>query len=289
VSFAAGTASATITVDPTVDSEFEPDETIELSLSPGYGYSIGNTAWVVGTILNDDTAIESQGNTKLLRRGDGIAFVEPGAGTRQEITVPWGVSATVSDNNEWQMLAADTITGVNRVLWRNNTSSFLHIWNLDANWDLQSTSGADGFNTTRAWELEASFQVDGNRDGIIGNPFTTLEAQGSTKLLRRGDGIAFVETGADTRQEVTVPWGVSATVSDNNEWAMLAAEKIAGINQILWRNNTSNFLHTWSLDGSWNLQSTSGADGFNTPAAWELETSFQVDGNRDGIIGHGIS
>jgi hypothetical protein len=230
-------------------------------------------------------AVESQGNTKLLRLSDGIAFVESGAGTRQEITVPWGVSATVSDNNEWQMLAADTITGVNQVLWRNNTSSFLHIWNLDANWNLQSTSGAEGFNTPRAWELETSFQVDGNRDGIIGAPYTPLEAQGSTKLLRRGDGIAFVETGAGMRQEITVPWGVSATVSDNNEWAMLAAEKIGDTNQVLWRNNNASFLHVWNLDANWNLQSTNGAYGFNTPAAWELETSFQVDGNRDGIIG----
>jgi hypothetical protein len=230
-------------------------------------------------------AIESKGNTKLLRRGDGIAFVESGAGTRQEIMVPWGVSATVSDSNEWQMLAADTITGVNQVLWRNNNASFLHIWNLDANWNLQSTSGADGFNTPAAWELETSFQVDGNRDGIIGAPLTTLEAQGSTKLLRRGDGIAFVETDAGTRQEITVPWGVSATVSDNNEWAMLAAEKIGDTNQVLWRNNNASFLHIWNLDANWNLQSTNGAYGFNTPAAWELETSFQVDGNRDGIIG----
>jgi phosphodiesterase/alkaline phosphatase D-like protein/2',3'-cyclic-nucleotide 2'-phosphodiesterase (5'-nucleotidase family) len=237
------------------------------------------------TVEAQDTALEAQGNTKLLRRGDGIAFVESGAGTRQEITVPWGVSATVSDNNEWQMLAADTIIGVNQVLWRNNTSSFLHVWNLDANWNLQSTSGADGFNTPKAWELEASFQVDGNRDGIIGAPLTTLEAQGSTKLLRRGDGIAFVETASGTRQEITVPWGVSATVSDNNEWAMLAAEKIGDTNQVLWRNNNASFLHVWNLDANWNLQSTNGAYGFNTPAAWELETSFQVDGNRDGIIG----
>jgi hypothetical protein len=38
---------------------------------------------------------------------------------------------------------------------------------------LQSASGADGFNTPRAWELETSFQVDATRDGIIGAPFTS--------------------------------------------------------------------------------------------------------------------
>ena len=231
--------------------------------------------------------IENKGNTKLLRRSEGSAFgkafVESSAGTQQEITTPWGLSETF--NNEWEMLAAEKIGNTNQVLWRNNTSNFLHTWSLDANWNLKSTNGADLFNTPRAWELETSFQVDGNRDGIIGNPYTTLEAQGNTKLLRRGDGIAFVQTGAGTRHEITVPWGVSATGSDSNEWQMLAAEKIGDTNQVLWRNNTSSFLHLWNLDANWNLQSTSGADGFNTPRAWELETSFQVDGNHDGIIG----
>jgi len=102
-----------------------------------------------------------------------MAFVEV-AGRRQEITAPWGVSSTGSDSSEWQTLAADTIAGVNQVLWLNNTAKVLHIWNLDANWTLQSTSGADGFNTPAAWALETSFQVDVNRDGIIGAPFTAI-------------------------------------------------------------------------------------------------------------------
>jgi len=114
-------------------------------------------------------------------------------------------------------------------------------------------------------------------------PYTTLEAQGNTKLLRRGDGMAFVEVAA-TRQQINAPSGVSVG-SDSSEWQMVAAETLAGINQILWRNNAYNFLHIWNLDANWNWQSSGGSDGFNTPAAWNLETSFQVDANRDGIIG----
>ena len=172
VGFAAGSATATVTVDPIADVEIEPDEIVTLTLAAGSGYSIGTTAAVVGTILNDDILIEAQGNTKLLKRGDGKAFVDVG-GTRQEISAPWGVSTTGSDSSEWQMLAADTISGNNQILWRNNASNVLHLWSLDANWTLQSASGADGFNTPRAWELETSFQVDATRDGIIGAPFTS--------------------------------------------------------------------------------------------------------------------
>jgi len=235
-----------------------------------------------GVILNDYAAIEDQGNTKLFSRIDGLAFVETGAGRRQEITSPWG-SPAGNDSTEWQMMAADTIAGVNQILWRNNASNFLHIWNLDANWNLQSTSGADGFNTPKAWELETSFQVDATRDGIIGAPTTILEAQGNTKLLSRGDGKAFVDV-EGARQEISSPWN-SPVGNDSSEWQMLAADTIAGVNQVLWRNNTSSFLHTWNLDANWTWQASVGADAFNTPRAWELETSFQVDGNHDGIIG----
>jgi hypothetical protein len=66
--------------------------------------------------------------------------VEFGAGTRQEINSPAGASPG-SVTTEWQMLAAETIAGVNQILWRNNTAKYLHVWNLDANWNWQSSRG----------------------------------------------------------------------------------------------------------------------------------------------------
>ena len=101
------------------------------------------------------------------------AFVEV-AGRRQVITAPWGIRTTGSDSSEWQMVAAETIAGTNQILWRNNIANFLHLWSLDTDWTLQSSSDADPFNTPRAWELETSFQVDGSKDGIIGALFSTI-------------------------------------------------------------------------------------------------------------------
>ncbi len=54
VTFAAGANTATIVVDPTADSTIEPDETVELTLVAGSGYSISNTEPVSATIQNDD-------------------------------------------------------------------------------------------------------------------------------------------------------------------------------------------------------------------------------------------
>jgi hypothetical protein len=56
VTFAANSSTATVTVDPTADTAIEANETVELTLATGTGYSIGTTAAVVGTILNDDVS-----------------------------------------------------------------------------------------------------------------------------------------------------------------------------------------------------------------------------------------
>ncbi|PNJ95423.1 hypothetical protein CEP13_08210, partial [Cylindrospermopsis raciborskii C03] len=50
VTFAAGSSTATVTVDPTPDTTVEADETVILTLASGTGYTIGTTSGVTGTI-----------------------------------------------------------------------------------------------------------------------------------------------------------------------------------------------------------------------------------------------
>lgn len=56
VVFGVGQATATVTIDPTVDSTPEPDETVTLTVTSGTGYNVGSPSSATGTILNDDTA-----------------------------------------------------------------------------------------------------------------------------------------------------------------------------------------------------------------------------------------
>jgi len=59
---------------------------------------------------------------------------------------------------------------------------------------------------------------------------------------------------------------------------MLAAETIAGVNRILWRNNSANFLHSWALDSSWGWQSSSGTiDPSPAGAVPSCPTSVSVE------------
>lgn len=54
VTFAAGSSTQTLTIDPMADSAFESNESIILKLATGNGYTVGTTANVTGILLNDD-------------------------------------------------------------------------------------------------------------------------------------------------------------------------------------------------------------------------------------------
>ncbi|MFZ9752409.1 MAG: DUF4114 domain-containing protein [Cyanobium sp.] len=56
ITFAAGSATATLAIDPTADNTIEADETIAISLAPGDGYTIAITTAIQATIQNDDTS-----------------------------------------------------------------------------------------------------------------------------------------------------------------------------------------------------------------------------------------
>ncbi|WP_234300981.1 Calx-beta domain-containing protein [Sphaerospermopsis aphanizomenoides] len=56
ITFAAGSSTATLTIDPTGDTTVESNETVALTLATGTGYTIGTTTAVTGTITNDDVA-----------------------------------------------------------------------------------------------------------------------------------------------------------------------------------------------------------------------------------------
>ncbi|MDB9486927.1 hypothetical protein PN492_10295, partial [Dolichospermum circinale CS-537/01] len=56
ITFAAGSSTKTLTIDPTADTTVESNETVALTLATGTGYTVGTTTAVTGTITNDDTA-----------------------------------------------------------------------------------------------------------------------------------------------------------------------------------------------------------------------------------------
>ncbi|WP_149979810.1 ELWxxDGT repeat protein, partial [Microcystis aeruginosa] len=172
VSFAPGETSKVITVNVQGDTTVEPDENFTVTLStPTNGATI-TTATAIGTIQNDDTIvtpIEAFGNTKLVQDATNKLYAQ--IGNNNPITLK--VRATQVTTNtypDWQILAAETVNGVNQVLLRNTTPNLLYIWNLDSNWNWQSSTGGWGLNSLEAFTQETNFQQDFNGDNQIGNP-----------------------------------------------------------------------------------------------------------------------
>jgi hypothetical protein len=58
ITFAAGSATATVTVDPIADTSIEANETVALTLVASTAYAIGTPGSLVGTISNDDAYID---------------------------------------------------------------------------------------------------------------------------------------------------------------------------------------------------------------------------------------
>jgi hypothetical protein len=57
VTIPAGSATATVTIDPSADTTVESDETVSLTVSSGSGYTVGSPSSASATITNDDTDV----------------------------------------------------------------------------------------------------------------------------------------------------------------------------------------------------------------------------------------
>ena len=121
VTFAAGSSTATVTVDPTADTTVEPDETVILTLASGAGYTVGTTTPVTGTITNDDTSVTlavspasvtEDGTTNLI-----YTFTRTGV-TTNPLTVNYTLGGTATLNTDY------TRTGTtNTVTFAANSST----------------------------------------------------------------------------------------------------------------------------------------------------------------------
>ncbi|MBE9263328.1 M10 family metallopeptidase C-terminal domain-containing protein [Microcystis sp. LEGE 00066] len=229
VTFAANSATATVIVDPTADTTVEPDETVILTLASGTGYTIGTTTPVTGTITNVPativTPIEAFGNTKLVQDATNKLYAQ--IGNNNPIAIKVGATHVATNTYPvWQILAAETVNGINQVLLRNTSQNLLYIWNLDSNWNWQSSQGGWGLNSTQAFNQETNFQQDFNGDGFIGQPTTlpsitlavapsSVTEDGTTNLV-----YTFTRTGSTT-SALTANYTVGGTATNGTDYASI--------------------------------------------------------------------
>jgi hypothetical protein len=267
-------------------------ETINQNLNPGNYYLAvnlnSNTTdssynLNLSAYVSPVTAIESAGNTKLVKDESNKYFTQ--VGTNAPTAIKNG-GQQISQNiygSDWQTIAAETVTGNNQVLWKNVSGNYLHIWHLDNNWNWVSSEGAWALNSSEAWGKESVFGIDANSDGVIGTPYISIESVGNTKLIKDVANKYFTQIGTNT--PTAIKNGGQQIYQDiYSGWQTLAAETVNGDNQVLWKNTDGNFLHIWHLDSNWNWVSSEGQWALNSPEALTQETKFGIDANGDGYI-----
>ncbi|MDB9423452.1 Calx-beta domain-containing protein, partial [Microcystis aeruginosa CS-564/01] len=109
VTFAAGSSTATVTVDPTADTIVESNETVILTLASGTGYTVGTPNAATGTITNVPativTPIEAFGNIKLVKDTTNKLYTQ--IGNNNPTAIKNGATHIATNTYPgWQILAA---------------------------------------------------------------------------------------------------------------------------------------------------------------------------------------
>jgi len=233
----------------------------------------------VGTLY---TSVESAGNTKLVKDSSNKFYAQVGDNTpvaikNGTIQVYEGIYAG------WQTLAAETINGVNQVLWKNAGSNTMQVWQMNNNWERVSTQSIT-LNSSAALAQETVFRVDANGDGTIGTLYTSVESAGNTKLVKDSSNKFYAQVAGNTpvaikNSTTQIYEGISAG------WQILGVETVNGVNQVLWKNAGSNAMNVWQMNSSWERVSNQIIGTLTSSAALAQEIIFGVDANGDGIIG----
>jgi CSLREA domain-containing protein len=111
VTFGAGNTTATVTLDPAIDSTVEGNETVLLTVTSGTGYNVASPSAATGTITNDDTDVTLAVSPASVSE-DGVAnlvytFTRAGV-TTGALTVNFSVGGTATLATDYTQSGAAT-------------------------------------------------------------------------------------------------------------------------------------------------------------------------------------
>lgn len=112
VTFSAGSSNATITIVPIDDSTVEPPETVELTVTPGTGYIVGNPSVATNSITDNDSAVVSIARTTdgdETGPVDGVFTVTLSAPSSTDTVLTFGVGGVAQSGIDFTALSG-TVT-----------------------------------------------------------------------------------------------------------------------------------------------------------------------------------
>ena len=234
-----------------------------------------------GVIGRTYESIESSGVIELEKDSCGLAWAKSEDGTRERITSN-GVHVGPDTYAGWDIIAAEIIEDQNKVIWIDEVSNQIAVWNVDADWKIELSikynPGTEGFIA-----IENSFQMDLDSDGRIGNHYNSVEADGSIELQKDATGLYWIKSANNELTAITRD-GMHVGDKTYTGWSITAAETIDGINKAIWQSSSSTSISEWALDSTWTFVSTT-SHSAGTDSFYQMEESFQMDFDDDGLIG----
>jgi serralysin len=196
-----------------------------------------------------------------------------------------GVGVRIGEFDAWKPIAAEKVGTEYKVAWRNGNANQFRVWNaaLDGSYVSSATDIVTGSDNTLQ-SLERTFQQDLNGDGRIGLIATTLEAFGTTYLVKLGNQF-FLHDAAGSGPLLKYQ-GAPVLDGQLDPWRPIAAEKTASGYQVVWKNAAANQYSVWNVanDGGF-VGSATGILAGTNPDFQKLEPAFRQDLNGDGNIG----
>jgi uncharacterized protein YkwD len=280
---AIGSSTATLTVDPSEDTSIETDETVAITLSAGTGYTVGTTAAVVGTILNDDlpvitlavtpsAGVSEDGTANLL-----YTFSRTGI-TTNALTVNYTVGGTASLGTDYSGIAATPATKT--LSFDAGAATAIVTVDPEADTTIESD---ETVALTLAEGAGYNIGTTASVSGIIkGDTYTA----GSISV--NGVNLGSTPRGYALKNSTSAPLSITnagVVAAAAGGWSALAAAAAGSGYDLYWKNSNGTYAK-WILNSSAAL--TSGLL-ISTADFLQAETNLATDLDGDGKTGFSFS
>jgi hypothetical protein len=226
VDFAAGSSTATVTVDPTADNTVEPDETVILTVTNGTGYNVGVPSGATGTITNDDASVsvavspstvDEDGATNLV-----YTFTRGGS-TTSALTVNFSIGGTATFNTDYTQTGAATFAPPSGTVTFAAGSSTATV-TIDPTADtttepdetvLLTVTAGTGYEVGAPDSATGTINNDDNSVSVAVSPGAVNE-DGATNLV-------YTFTRGDSSGALTVNFSIGGTATFNTDYTQTGA------------------------------------------------------------------
>jgi hypothetical protein len=222
-----------------------------------------------------DTVIESVGSATLAYTSAGNLVVNRVPVTSGGNLVGFQGYARIG----YTAVGAEAVNGTNSIAWRTADKK-LHFWRLSSNWAQVSSDSMLVPGAARYHAAEVAFGRDFDDDGVIGSPFTIIEAVGAVRLSYDRAGNLFANGTAITAGGAPVNYQSYARIG----YTARAVETVNGVNTLAWVT-TDRKIHYWRLSSTWAQTSSDSMIVLGAPRYLAAETTFGVDFDGNGRIG----